>query len=76
MKLKALVTLANSQTTQRKLEYRQFELAVRRILTDDLVPHTENTIKRFSLPLTVVIPRSTVLALFIKAMFPSRTEDP
>ena len=46
---------------------------MRRIPTDDLLPHTEKTVNRFSLPLAVVNPRSTVLALFIKAMFPSRT---
>ena len=38
-----------------------------------LVSHTENTVKRFSLPLALVRPCSTVLTLFIKAMFPSRT---
>ena len=37
----------NSQASQRNLEYRQFELPVRRIPTGDLVPHTENTVKRF-----------------------------
>ena len=54
---KTLFTLGNSQVTQRKLEYRQFELPVRRIPTGELVPHTENTVKRFSLPLAVVNPR-------------------
>ena len=71
---KALFTLRNSQATQRKLEYCQFELPVRRMPTGDIVPHTD-TVKRFSLPPAVVNPRSTVLALFIKTTFPWRTGD-